>query len=223
VFLNCFGIKQIHRYGRLKKEINYVGTITIVNLLEIKDNNQKAPMLWERVPSITNDSIAAAKISNYLNGHATNKMTIKSTPFISDSLTNYTIRTLFTELDTIKNFDTYILNVDITKAFSSIADRYILLVYQDGYHFSKEYLHYIESKRTRQALLGGLSMGTALAVGGIGYACITQYDEGYSDIGLALIDKATSKVLYFSKNSAHINPLEFSAIIKQLDLMLMKF
>jgi len=66
-------------------------------------------------------------------------------------------------------------------------------------------------------------MSTAFVAGGIGVAIMGGNDVGFSNIGLALIDKKRLKVLYFSRRSANINPLEFSSVIKQLGEILMKF
>ena len=223
LFMNCLEIKQINRFASLKKEINSVSCITIVNLHEVKYDKQKAPELWERVPSFAGDSITTMKINNYLKWYYSDKMTVKTTSFTSDSLINYNIAKLFNELGSIQKFDTCILNDTLIKALTTIDDRYIMLVFLEGYHFSKEYMNRIESKQARQGLLNALSMSSVMAFGGIGCISASQYDEGYSNIGFVLIDKTMSKVLYISSNSAHINPLEFSAIMKQLDQIRMEF
>jgi hypothetical protein len=124
---SCFGVKQIHGYKKIKKEIHSVSNVTIVNLLEIIDDKNKPPSSWERIPSRDGIGIVETTVLKYTKRYSKKKFQIKPIQFQSDSATNANILTLFNKLDSVKSIDEYVIDTSLSNLFSSVSDRYILL------------------------------------------------------------------------------------------------
>lgn len=211
--INCFGIKQIHNYKKIKKDINTISNVIIVNLLEVQYDKNIKSSEWGAKHSNRCDSIAFFRISQYIKNYSNRKFKIRTISYKSDSLLNSHIVNLLGKLDSTKIIDSIQINNNLINAFSDIADRYILLVYIEGYCFPNKYLIDMAENAIFQS---GASLGGIVA----GCFRFRNKDKGYSSIGIALIDKSLKKVLFFSKQSRDDDPVGDSAIIKQLEPML---
>jgi hypothetical protein len=134
---SCFGVKQIHNYKKVKKEIDSVSNIVIINLLEVQYDKNRKYSEWEQIHSNYCDSVVLSTITKFINKYSKRKFKINTVPFQSDSIVNRRVVDLFGKLESIKKIDTFRIDDSFINAFSEINDRYILLVYQEGYCFPK--------------------------------------------------------------------------------------
>ena len=216
LLFDCYGVKQIHNYRHVKRDISSISNVVVVNLLEVQYNKNEATTGWPRQKSAYCDSIAMDHISQYLKKYFYRKYETKVVSIASDSLLNQNLLEFFNLLDTTKNIDSFNVSNNVVGLFANINDRYILLIYQDGYCFPKEYLNDVESKEIARFMISA-SIGSAYL------GPLKNPDKGFSRMSMAFIDKSLQKVLYYSRRSNSVNPLGDSTIINQLESNFIRF
>jgi hypothetical protein len=222
LIMNCFGIKQIHHYKRIKKQIHSVSNVIIVNMPQLKENKKKRKSEWDQVRSDHCDSFMTNKIEKYVQEYSRKDFVIRTVPFQTDPSLNSIMQYLFDGLEKAKRIETVRIDDGLLDALSSIDNPYILLIYQDGYCFSEGYLKQVDEAQAASSLFSAIRV-VGFSPIGIGVLATGDFDRGYSRIGVALIDKSEGKVLYYSRRISRENPLGDSAIIYQLDPMLSAF
>jgi hypothetical protein len=224
ITVDCsIGIKCIENYRRNKREIHSINCITKVHFAKIMDDKKKSTHLWDRVPSESANKFAEDKIREYVNCYSRRKFKIIQDTFQIDSVAYAKVKLLSAQLDTANKIDAIKIDEGLIESLQGIQNDNVLLICQEGYHFSRDYMDAIETRENLQSLLTVASVGAAIAGGGVGFAILSNNDKGRSVIFVMFINKKLNKVLYYSKRLTSGDIFADSTIIDQMSSMFAKF
>jgi hypothetical protein len=215
------GIKLIHSYRKVKKEIDSAICVVDVNFSRVVDDQNTQPSHWKQIPSPEFNTTASKRIEDFVSIYSRRShiSDFKNVKF--NIVQRGMISEMFYQLDTTKHIDQITVKDEVIELFSTFTNRYVLMISQNGYHFSQEYIEKLEEENARD--LASLALfGAALAMGGV-FLTFGHGEKGYSEIQMAYIDKQVKKVLYYAKKSSTENPQADSTIIYQLQPMFFKF
>jgi hypothetical protein len=218
------GIKLIHGYRKVKKEIDSAICVVDVNFSRVVDDQNTKPSEWKQIPSPEFITIASKRIEDFVSIYSRRSHITSFKCVQYDSIQRLIISEMFKQLDSINQIDWFSIDDKVLSLFNVTPSRYVLLLSQNGYHFSQEYIEKLEEKGMENARdLASLALfGTAIEVGGV-FLTFGHGEKGYSEIQMAYIDKQQKKVLYYAKKASTENPQADSTIIYQLQPMFFKF
>jgi hypothetical protein len=220
ITVNCsMGIKYNEYYRRNKKEIHTINCVTKVHFVKIIDDIKKARDLWGRIPSEGANRFAEHKIREYVNTHSKEKREIIQDTFQIDSLAYAQLKLLSSQLDTAKRIDSIKIDEGLIESLKDIKNANVLIVCQDGYHFSRDYMDEVEMRES----FAPVAFAAAFADGSAGSALFGDNDKGRSVMFVVFINKRQNKVLYYSKRLTSGDIFADSTIIDQMSLMFAKF
>jgi hypothetical protein len=224
ITVDCsMGIKCIENYRRNKREIHSINCITKVHFVKVIDDKNKPTYSWNRIPSEGANKFAENKIREYVNFYSKKKFEIIQDTFQIDSVAYARVRLLSAQLDTVNKIDSIKIDERLIESLKEIKNDNVLIISQEGYHFSRDYMDAIETRENLLSLLSVASVATAVAYGGVGYAFISANDKGRSIIFVMFINKKQNKVLYYSKRLTSGDIFADSTIIDQMSSMFAKF
>jgi hypothetical protein len=217
------GVKCIDNYRKNKREVHSINCITNVHFVKVIEDKKKPANLWERIPSESANRFADSTIREYVKYYSKKKFEIIQDTFQIDSVTYAKVRLLSAQLDTVKKIDAIKIDERLIESLKDIKNDNVLIICQEGYHFSRDYMDSIETRENLLSLLSVASIGTAVAGGGVGFAYISNNDKGQSVIFVMFINKKLNKVLYYSKRLTSGDIFADSTIIDQMSSMFAKF
>jgi hypothetical protein len=216
------GIKLIHGYRKVKKEIDSAICVVDVNFSRVVDDQNTKPSEWKQIPSPEFITIASKRIEDFVSIYSRRSHITSFKCVQYDSIQRLIISEMFKQLDSINQIDWFSIDDKVLSLFDVTPNRYVLLISQNGYHFSEEYIEKLEEKENARDLASLALFGAALAMGGV-FVTFGHGEKGYSEIQMAYIDKQQKKVLYYAKKASTENPQADSTIIYQLQPMFFKF
>lgn len=225
ITVDCsMGIKCIQNYRRNKREIHSINCVTKVHFVKIIDDKTKSANLWDRIPSEGANKFAENKIREYVNMYSKKKFEIIQDTFQIDSVAYAKIKLLSSQLDSAKKIDLIKIDEGLIESLQEIRNDNVLIICQDGYHFSRDYMDAIETREMlSSSLFGVVAIAAAITGASPGFALIGANDKGRSVIFVMFINKNQHKVLYYSKRLTSGDIFADSTIIDQMSSMFAKF
>lgn len=223
VILQCSpGIKCIDNYKKIRKEINQATCIIDVNFLKVNDDTGSDPSLWEKIPSEIMNEKAGSLIQHYARQSLKRKLEFDFNTVEFDSSQRSVLYSMFSQLKETDKLDLFEVDENVISLIDNFSSRYVLIICQKGYHFSKKYIDKVEKDEALHSLLSIASVST-IPLTGVGMVSLKFYKKGFSEIDVAFVDKKTRNVLYHTRKQSHENPLLDSTHIKLMSPLFYKF
>ncbi|MBN1601596.1 MAG: hypothetical protein JW915_08310 [Chitinispirillaceae bacterium] len=219
-------ILRIDNYRNIKKEIKEVLCIADIDFHIVIDEIGGEWSKWKLEPSEMANKYALSVIDSYAHryfGYSKKQSLVACQSVKYDTKQRASINAMFQELKFLKKVEQYRLGEEITRLFSNINNRYVLLISQNGYHYSEEYLSMLEATEAITTIISTATLVGGIAATGFGMGTFVYHKKGISSMSMALLDLKEPKVLFYSGNSFKDNPLADSVMLRQLQSLFYYF
>lgn len=219
-------VLRVDNYKTVKKEIKEVLCITDVDFQKVIDERWVDRSKWKLESSEMANKYALSVIDSYVQryfGYSRKHSLVACQSGEFDSIQRKSINTMFQEISSLNNLEHYRLGEGITQLFSNVNNRYVLLISQNGYHYSEEYISRMNTVEAFTTVASTVSLVGAVTAGGFGMGTYIHYKKGISSMSMALLDLKGPKVLFCSRNSFQDDPLADSVMVRQLQSLFNRF
>ncbi len=214
LILKCIpGVKRIENYREIKRGIPDAVCIINADFMKVMPSEGENGSFWTREPSVKFNNYAESLIQDYVRHLSTRRFKINFRKVDFSNSEKNVVSNMFTRLKGYERIDEFFVGQSVLAVLDTIKSNNVLLIWQNGYHFTKDYIDKVESIEALHTITSIASVGMAVAVGGLGVISYGRYDKGSIETRVALIDKKEKRVLYYTSRNTRDNPLTDSTMI----------